>query len=406
MLYEDHDSNDYQVLESSETDKPTSLSESIRVLTKDLNEHYIDDCLLNILNNFVRKNHNSLLGNKFFPELKIEELTDLHLNLKEDLKFVELDFRKIGEVFKKYENDFLIYCEVLAKMKTLMEFFKEKMSHNEEVINDVGSMTRESKREGVNKKLKEDLLELIQRIPQAIMRFPMALEDVAKQARKSNEARVEREAKKAHETMKNVMDHINWYSKDYKNIELVDNMQDGMDAICKLKDYGVLIYEVDDVGIHFKKQELKNFPKFKLLVFEEVFAAFERKEIQKFVKQSDGSVKMSVWGEPISSTFVKFNFIQTFRISKFSEISSNSCNKNLILNTYEHGARLDRDRSLEIQFATEDGRQQFMERLQERQKIISNLDNAKPGSKHKGHKFKKYQNDISFDNQVNIYQGL
>lgn len=404
MLYDDQDNADadYEVLDVSEFDKPTSLSESIKVVIQILNNNYLEDCLLNILINFVNKNTNPLLRDNFFPELRIQELTDLHMNLREDLKFVEVDFKKIGEVFNKYEADFLKYCPVVAKMKTLTEFFKDKMSHNEDVINEVNSLKEESMKSGVNKRLKEDLLDLIQRIPQAIMRFPMALEDVAKQAIKSEQPLVEREAKKAHETMKRVMKHIDAYSRDYKNIELVENMQREMDCR-RLKECGLLFYEVDDVGIWFKCHDQKKFPKHKLLVFEEVIAIFERREIKKVAKRADGSVKMSTWGEPVMNVHVKYFFLRTFNISKFSEISKvlNHTN-NLALNNYLEGARLDKDYSFEIEFSTEEGRQTFENNLHERQRITSNLNNAKSGSNHHGHIFRKFQNSITYRNQVDI----
>ena len=405
VLYDDQDNADadYEVLDVSEFDKPTSLSESIKVVINVLNNNYLEDCLINILINFVNKNTNSLLRDNFFPELQIQELTDLHRNLRDDLKFVEVDFKKIGEVFNKYEEDFLKYCPVVAKMKTLTEFFKDKMSHNEDVINEVNSLKIESMKSGVNKKLQEDLLDLIQRIPQAIMRYPMALEDVAKQAMKSDQPLVEREAKKAHETMKRVMKHIDAYSRDYKNIELVDNMQHEMDCR-QLKECGLLFYEVDDVGIWLKSDVQRKFKKYKLLVFEEVFAIFERREVQRVQKRSDGSVKMSAWGEPLFKTFVKYYFHRTFNISKFSEIRKVLANTNVLeLNTYLEGARLNTEYSMEIEFSTEEGRQTFENNLHERQKITSNLNNAKSGSIHNGHQFMKFQNSITYRDQVLKY---
>ena len=400
MLYDDQDISDYQVLDVCDMDKPTSLSASIQVVITTLNNNYLEDCLINILVNFVNKNTNPLLRDKFFRELKIKELTDLHRNLRDDLKLVEVDFKKIGKVFIKYEQDFLIYCEIIAKIKNLTEFFKDKMSHNEEVINEVESLMKESTKSGVNKRLMENLVELIQRIPQAIMRWPMALEDVAKQAIKSDQPPVEREARKAHETMKNVIKHIDAYKRDYTNIELVDIKADEME--CRhLSTYGLLIYEVEDVGVYFKKKDQKSFPKHKVLLFEEVLATFERKEIQKVAKKKDGTVKMSNWGEPIFNTIVKYSFNRSFNISKFSEISRFRGNETtLVLNTFLEGARLDKEYSLDIEFNTEDGRQTFMDKLKERQIINANLNNATSGSNHEGHDFIKFQNKITYTNQV------
>ena len=62
MLYDDQDISDYQVLDVYDMDKPTSLSESIKVVITTLNQHYLDDCLINILINFECKSWwNSLL---------------------------------------------------------------------------------------------------------------------------------------------------------------------------------------------------------------------------------------------------------------------------------------------------------------------------------------------------------
>ena len=388
MLYDDQDNADaddnevFEVLRPEDYDQPTSLSESIKVVIKDLNNNFLENCLINILINFVNKNTNPLLRDKFFPELKIQELTDLHRNLREDLKFVEVDFKKIGEVFNKYEKDFLIYCPVIAKLRTLSEFLKDKMTHD--------------------KSLKRNLLELIQRIPQALMRYPMALEDVAIQAIKSEQPLVEREAKKAHEIIKRVVKHIDTYSSDYKNIELVESMQKEMD--CKqLKGYGLLLHEVEDVGILYRRHDERPqiLPKHKLLVFEEAFAAFERKEIQKVQKYKDGTIKMSAWGEPVMKTSTKYYLSRTFGIARFSEINPiRGNNKVLALNTYLDGAKLDKERSLEIEFNTEEGRKTFIEMLKERQTAISNFENPNPGSYHQGHVFSKFQNAIVYTNQV------
>ena len=129
VLYDDQDISDYQVLDVCDIDKPTSLSASIQVVITTLNNNYLEDCLLNLLINFVNKNTNPLLRDKFFPELKIQELTDLHINLREDLKFVEVDFKKIGEVFKKYEKDFpVIPKPALTKVEQKAKGESEKLT--------------------------------------------------------------------------------------------------------------------------------------------------------------------------------------------------------------------------------------------------------------------------------------
>ena len=226
----------------------------------------------------------------------------------------------------------------------------------------------------------------------------MALEDVVKQAKKNEQPLVEREAKKAHETMKNVLSHIDIYTRDYKNIELVDSMQNEMEC-GNLTNYGLLLHEVEDVSILYRRHDERQInPKHKLLLFEEVFVAFERREIQKFKKDKDGLILFNWCGEPEFTTVIKYYFTRTYNISRFSEINCN--NKILALNTFLDGAILDKEHSLEIEFDTEEGRQTFMEMLLERQRKNNYFNNAKPGSNHEGHEFKKFQNEISYIDQV------
>ena len=70
-----------------------------------------------------------------------------------------------------------------------------------------------------NSNSNDALTDIIQKIAQHIMRYKNPyLEDIRKQARKASATRVEEEASKAYEKMKNMLDHFNEYQKDFSNI--------------------------------------------------------------------------------------------------------------------------------------------------------------------------------------------
>ena len=96
-----------------------------------LNDQYLENCLLNLQKNFVEKCQNPLLNENFFPNLQLGKLILLHSKIKEELKVMDNDFEQILDIFKKHEEDFLIYCEISPRVYRLMEFIKEKMHSNQ-----------------------------------------------------------------------------------------------------------------------------------------------------------------------------------------------------------------------------------------------------------------------------------
>ena len=88
-IYEYAENNEYISMmdDDSSNPSPTSLEQSVEVMI-DMNSNFLNNCLLNIYENFLLKNTNELLKNQFFPALKLDLMLDLHKSLARDLEHV------------------------------------------------------------------------------------------------------------------------------------------------------------------------------------------------------------------------------------------------------------------------------------------------------------------------------
>ena len=366
-IYEYAENNEYISMMDDEASNPTptSLEQSVEVMI-DMNSNFLNNCLLNIHENFLLKNTNELLMNQFFPALNLNLMLDLHKSLARDLEHVRYCYADIGNVFEQYEDYFLNYCEIFANQASIMEFLKEKLSFNPDIKEHIEKLTKDSHKTKRNKGLYE-LQDLINMISQAIMRFPMALADVKKQARKSNEPKIEIEAQRAYQAMSNIMDHINNYKKDMNNIESVLELQHVLHTD-QLQEKGILFYETkEEVEVYIKSFPQRVFNKFKLYIFEEVIVAFEIKNHDRPKKGPDGKIILDIWGNPIKIKEKKYSLKEIFKIQDISEMLTPVEEPILCLNTY-NGVNLRADKSCEIKFNTEVARTAVYENLKTRQK--------------------------------------
>ena len=79
VIYDYQGEYDYQVQNKlEENQNPTTLECLISQDLINLNDRYLNNCLLNLQENFVKKTQNKLLKTKFFPELQLGSIQVLH----------------------------------------------------------------------------------------------------------------------------------------------------------------------------------------------------------------------------------------------------------------------------------------------------------------------------------------
>ena len=223
-----------------------------------------------------------------------------------EFEVLEHNFILIGDIFERFESRFLIYCQILAKNKELLDFLYDKISFNPEIKEETDNLVLTSKKTSLNKS-GYYLEELLQMIPQHIMRYAtVMLAEVKKQAQKKGAKKVEKEAEKAFFIMDKVLKHIDAYAKDYENILTMQQLKDILRV--DMTDKGRLLQEVTNIDLWIKSDE-KRFQKYHLYMFEEVIVAYQIETREEAVKDDKGDVKVSGWG---------FGQIQKQQISKES----------------------------------------------------------------------------------------
>ena len=326
--------------------------------------------------------------------MKLEKFIELHSTLQNELEVVKYDYKQIFNIFQKHEDDFLIYCDVVSNIGELREFIKTKMMSNREIREEVERLTKDSFLTNRNKDAQDSLDYLLYRIAEAIMRYPLVLAAIAKEARKLDSTLIEKEALKTQAMMHEIVLHVDKCSRETKNIETVRKLEISMKCGNALSDppIGLLLFEVNEIEIRMKNSESAK--KCCVLVFEEVLVVIEMRESKTFEKDKNGEIVMDWFGynPKIKQMTRNYRFPSRFKIANFVEINSVENGKILEINTFTTGFREDPSRSFEMFFSTTDDRQEFADILKNQQSEIKKLKEAKTGSKHINHTFKKYSN--------------
>lgn len=98
------------------------------------NQQFIEKILENLLNNFEKKiPRNNILAVRLFPQLRLQELLDLHKDLARELEKVKVSYIEIGPVFESFQDRYLVFCLVTAKTALMREFLADQMADNEDV---------------------------------------------------------------------------------------------------------------------------------------------------------------------------------------------------------------------------------------------------------------------------------
>eukprot|EP00092_Neocalanus_flemingeri_P028121 GFUD01030541.1.p1 GENE.GFUD01030541.1~~GFUD01030541.1.p1 ORF type:complete len:1184 (-),score=262.71 GFUD01030541.1:2327-5611(-) len=326
----------------------TSLDHAIAELIA-INDSFLIRCLKNIQENFIDKNSTELLQKHFFPYFKIDKLIELHENLKREFEIMEHSYVTIGQIFENMRNEFLVYCMVSSRMKTAIEFLADQMSGNPETQGKIKKLQKEAAKtyKHQDDRTMFDLKDLLQMIPQHIMRYPMMLGEIQKHATKSKKREVESEARKGNDMMKNLVKHIDQYASDHNYIETMKELKEEIKdvPVQNLHDYGVLSFEI--ANIDMKKVSGKSFSQFQLLLFENYLVALELTEEQTFQNQVHW-----LTGEAVVTKQNVKRFYQHFKIKDFSEVRKTTHEKEMSyihLNHY-NGPSKDANLSLVLRF--------------------------------------------------------
>ena len=289
-IYDDGEELIEYTYDNLKEEKPTSLTHAVCSNLIKPHSNYLNDVLRNISQSFIKKSHNTLLQDNFFPLLDIDKLLDLHESLSKEFEVLEHNFILIGDIFERYENKFLIYCQILAKNKELLDFLCDKISFNPDIKEETDNLVAISRKTPLNKS-GYYLEELLQMIPQHIMRYAtVMLAEVKKQAQKEGSKKVEKESEKAFHIMDKLLKHMDAYAKDYENILTMEQLKDILRV--DMRDKGRLLFEVKDIDLWIKSDE-QTYQKYHLYIFEEVIVAYQIEIREEAVKDEKGDVMTS-----------------------------------------------------------------------------------------------------------------
>ena len=117
------------------------------------NNAYCENILENLLNNYQKEiPPTNILARVFFPQLRLQELLDLHKDLGRELEKVKVSYIEIGSVFEKFQDRFLVNCLVLSKMDNMKQFLADQRAENE----DIRELVEKLQYEAARKELTEE----------------------------------------------------------------------------------------------------------------------------------------------------------------------------------------------------------------------------------------------------------
>ena len=370
--YEDVDSNDiyengggdeeseiYDQIYSQQVDSageiaPQGLDMAVKELV-DFNNSFLTKVLENIKDNFESKPSTVLLKREFFSVFMIDDLLRLHRRLKEKLEVLIHSYVEIGNIFEELKDDFLIYCKITARMRTALEFLCDQMAESVEAKTVIDSLQKDAKQ--VNRQLAEpgpsEIKDLIAMIPQHVMRYHMVIENIQKQASRAKGKRtdVEKEARRATNIMKNMTQHMDRVSKDYRYIIAMDEFKREIQSFpfLDLHRFGLLKTELKEMMMATGDAP-SVFKPFNLLVFNEYIVALET------VTREEPTGKIDWWGVPITMKVEEKKFSKCFKIRDFDHIHTRPDGDgqvHLFVNTYKE-AKVDPERSFILKFHDQD----------------------------------------------------
>ena len=147
------------------------------------NERFLKE-VLEPLKTFEKKNTNHLLQRELFPVFKLNKVIALHEKLKHKFEKLPYAYTEIGNYFADVKNDFLVYCEISARMKVAMGFYADQISENEEVRQCVERLERENKQTFAEPVTFKGIKDLAECIMHYALKWPILVREIQKRAEK------------------------------------------------------------------------------------------------------------------------------------------------------------------------------------------------------------------------------
>ena len=111
----------------------SNLKEAIKEMITN-NQSFTEKILINLLYNYEKKiPKNNVLALHLFPALRLQELLDLHEDLGRELEKVKVSYIEIGQLFKNFQDRYLVFCLVTSKTDLMREFLADQMANNEDI---------------------------------------------------------------------------------------------------------------------------------------------------------------------------------------------------------------------------------------------------------------------------------
>ena len=372
--------------------KPNNLKNAVLEF---INSHelYRNNCLLNMKENYIEKCKDEFLNHHFFPRLKIDVLHEIHSRLSAELTIFKYDYKRIGSIFETFEQLFLKYSQVLPKMSLIIDFLEDKLAFNPGIREEVSRLTKESKNTSKNMN-RDTLQDTLLLIPQHVMRYNLYLEILVKKAGEVGAREVQHQAKKSHDIMKNVLDHLNSYTRDY-NMILASDCLEHMYDVEGLKECDKMFLNLPDIKAFIKNDKTNTFKNYHLYVFEEKIVAFELVPKEEYRRDKEGNLVDNWFGGKKKRTVTKHEFKETFKFEYGYEIKLDEKEQTIEMNTYDNNMQLNENKSLKIKFSIEDDLKETFKQITDLHDKSTHLKNLKGGSEHNEHDFEIFKNEIT-----------
>ena len=335
---------------------------------------------------------NELLNREFFSTFKLHLLIDLHTKLKKRFEKVAYSYIEIADAFEEVQDDFLVYCETSAMTPLAMDFFADQMSENGDMRETVEEIEKNALAKATDPDNFKTIANLVQMIPSYVMRWPVVLEAIAKQALKENKKDIEREARRAKDIMEDMLKHMEQVTKDVQYITAMESFKKEIREFppkADLHQFGILKKTLDSIlfttghGGHLDPNKLTEHD---LLIFDEYIVALELEFKDEYTKQSLFRAPQRVKGTEKMRRYEG----GCFRLKKIDTITTQRVgDQSLLWAKKFHNAQLVPEDSFVISLSSS---ADVMD-LERELKLLWDTSKKEiyKGSDHKGHKCFKYR---------------
>ena len=312
------------------------------------NERFLKE-VLEPLKTFEKKNTNHLLQRELFPVFKLNKVIALHEKLKHKFEKLPYAYTEIGNYFADVKNDFLVYCEISARMKVAMGFYADQISENEDVRQCVEKMEREIKQTLADPNTFKGIKELAQEIMHYALKWPILVNAIQKKAEKERTKKVAQEARRAYSVVSDVMKHVDMVSSDYLTAQAMRDLSEQIKNFPyeDLTQFGALKQELN--GVEFAQganPEIQDFMKVDLLIFAEYVLVVQLKAKKEY--------KAGYWGRVTEYELQEKErmFIKDYRVKEFDSIIIQPRGKDMKVMWVKsfHEGRVDQAKSFLLRF--------------------------------------------------------